>query len=392
MKHIPVTSPASVAVFRRILTHGPLGRVDVSRATGLSQAAVTKAVAPLLEAGFVIEAGASRSEPTVGRPINPLAVAHDRAHIIGVKVTAERTYAVMTDLGANVLGRAERENPTTELSEVLASISTVIAELRDTTSATVDGIGVAVSGDVDRDNGVVRDSPLLGWQGVPLGSIVREFTGLPVVIENDVRALTVTELLFGGGRDAESFALVTIGTGIGCGLFVNGKIVHGAHGVSGEIGHLPLAPTDRLCSCGRHGCVEAVASTKAILNDIRAAHSDNGLTIEDCFALAHAGDSAATETFARAGDVIGAALAALVNLVGPSVVIIAGENVTEFDLYEDRIRSEFAAHAFGEAGRCEILLRPHAFEDWARGAAVCVIEAMASGVAARSPLAPLAAS
>lgn len=392
MNRIPVTSPASVAVFRRILTHGPLGRVDVSRATGLSQAAVTKAVAPLLKAGFVIEADASRSEPTVGRPINPLAVAHDRAHIIGVKITADRTYAVMTDLGANVRGRAQRDNVTTAVEDVLASITEVIAELRETTNATVDGIGVAVSGDVDRDHGVVRDSPLLGWHGVELGSIVHELTGLPVVIENDVRALTVTELLFGAGRDAESFALVTIGTGIGCGLFVNGKILLGAHGVSGEIGHLPLAPTSRLCSCGRTGCVEAVASTEAILTDIRDAHADHTLSIDECFALAHSGDRAATETFARAGEVIGAALAALVNLVGPSVVIIAGENVTEFDLYEDRIRTEFAAHAFGEAGRCEILLRPHAFEDWARGAAVSVIEAMASGIGTSSTLTPLAVS
>lgn len=384
MNRIPVTSPASVAVFRRILTHGPLGRVDVSRATGLSQAAVTKAVAPLIKAGFVVEADATRDEPTVGRPINPLAVAHDRAHVIGIKITAETVYAVMTDLGANVLGRAERHNASTQVEDVIESIVEVVTALKESTHDGVDGIGIAVSGDVDREHGVVRDSPLLDWQGVDLGSRVGELSGLPVVIENDVRALTVTELLFGAGRDAESFAMVTIGTGIGCGLFVNGKIVQGSHGVSGEIGHLPLAPLSRMCSCGRYGCVEAVASTGAILRDIREAHGDDSLSIDDCFALAHAGDEAAMTTFARAGEVIGAALAALVNLVGPSAVIIAGENVTEFELYEDRIRAEFAAHAFGEAAKCEIHLRPHAFEDWARGAAACVIEAMASGIGRRT--------
>lgn len=370
-------------MFRRILTHGPLGRIDVSRATGLSQAAVTKAVTPLLQAGFVIEAEANRVGPSVGRPINPLAVDHDRARIIGVKITADRVYGVVTDLGANVLDRSEKPNRGTDVDDIVSSIVALIAQLRERSPVPIDGIGVAVSGDVDREHGVVRDSPLIGWQGVPLGALIREASGLPVIVENDVRALTVTELFFGAGRDADSFAVVTIGTGIGCGIYVNEKIVRGAFGVSGEIGHLPLTPGDQLCSCGRFGCVEAVASTSAILDDIRRVPGREAVTIEDAFRLAHEGDPAAVRTFGQAGEVIGSALAALVNLVGPSVVVIAGENVTEFSLYEERMRAVFAEHAFGEASKCQIVLRPHTFDDWARGAATCVIEEMASGIVAK---------
>ncbi|WP_169582055.1 ROK family transcriptional regulator [Microbacterium thalassium] len=384
MKRIPVTSPASVAVFRRILTHGPLGRVDISRATGLSQAAVTKAVTPLIGAGFIIENGENRSSPSVGRPISPLAVAHDRAHIIGVKITAERTYGVLTDLGANILERTEEVNATAAVVDVVDAVTRVVDRLRSASTAPVDGLGVAVSGDVDRDGGIVRDSPLLGWQAIPLARTLQDVTGIPTVLENDVRALAVTELFFGSGRDVESFAVITIGTGIGCGLYLHGRVVQGAHGVAGEIGHLPLGPADAVCSCGRRGCVEAVASTAAILNLIRHGHVESNLTIEDAFALAHAGDPIARAAFEQAGGVIGSALAALVNLVGPELVVIAGENVTEYELYEDRLRAAFAEHAFGAASDCEIVLRPHVFDDWARGAAACVIEVIASGVAAQT--------
>lgn len=101
--------------------------------------------------------------------------------------------------------------------------------------------------------------------------------------------------------------------------------------------------------------------------------------LEDVFALAHGGDPAAVDAFAAAGTAIGAALAALVNLVGPELVVIAGEGVTEYDLYADRLRATFAEHAFGAAMDCEIVLTPHTFNDWARGAAACVIEEMAAG-------------
>ena len=382
VNRIPVSSPASVAVFRRILTHGPLGRVDISRATGLSQAAVTKAVTPLMAAGFVVEAEGRSSHPGAGRPVNPLAVAHDRTHIAGIKITRERTYGVLTDLGANVLGRIDLPNPTGEVADVVSVVEEIIDSLRREHAVEIDGLGVAVSGDVDRENGFVRDSPLLGWRGVPLARELQEVTGIPVVLENDVRALAVTELFFGAGRDAESFAVVTIGTGIGCGLYLNGKIVQGAHGVAGEIGHLPLASDDFVCTCGRRGCVEAVASTDAILRRIRDGVGDDSVTLSDAFALAHAGDPVAREAFEVAGGVIGSALAALVNLVGPDLVVIAGENVTEYDLYATRLRESFAQHAFGAAGECEILLRPHVFDDWARGAAACVIEVIAGGVSA----------
>jgi predicted NBD/HSP70 family sugar kinase len=383
LERIPVTAPASVAVFRRILTHGPTGRTDVARATGISQAAVTRAVNALLEAGFVQESDSEKSDTAVGRPTIPLMVVRDRSYIAGIKVTAERTYGVLTDLTGEPLAREDVANPSTEVDAVLGSVEEIVKLLRSKSpGGRLDGVGVAISGDVDRLAGVVRQSPLLGWEDVAIRSLLEARLGVPVTVENDVRALTASERVFGAGVDVESFAIVTIGAGIGCGIFVNGNIVDGAFGVSGEIGHLPLGPEHLVCSCGRRGCVETVASSGAILDRIRAERRQPELTMDDAFRLAHAGESHAVAAFSAAGEMIGLALATLANLIGPDLIVISGEGVAEFDLYADRVRSVFARHAFGSASNCAISLRSHTFDDWASGAAVTVIEDIAAGIQA----------
>lgn len=380
LERIPVSSPASVAVFRKILTHGPIARTDVAKRTGLSAAAVTKAVHPLINAGYVQEAHFERGDVGRGRPMSPLEVTRGRSHVIGVKVTADGVYAVLTDLGAVPLRSAQHEMPGHTVDEVVLAITTVVERLvAQSPGITVSGVGVSVSGDVDMVGGVVRDSPLLGWKSVGLRDSLELAIAYPVTIENDVRALTTASQMFGLGVDASSFAVVTIGAGIGCGIFVNGEVVQGAFGVSGELGHLPLAPGDLMCSCGRRGCVETVASSSAILERVRTGLGDSALTMDDAIALAHDGDQTATAAFAEAGEVIGAALAALVNLIGPELVIIAGEGVAEYDLLADRIKSTFSEHVFGSAGQCEIVVRSHTFDEWAQGAAVMVIREIATG-------------
>ncbi|MFZ4894176.1 ROK family protein [Plantibacter sp. Mn2098] len=380
LQRIPVSSPAGVAVFRTVLGHGPIARVDIARRTGLSQAAVTKAVTPLLAAGYLAESGGGRQENVVGRPVNPLVVRSERANIVGVKITADRIYGVLTDLTAGTIAAASAVSASLSVEDVVDTITALVDELAQAVpAAEIAGVGVSASGDVDSAHGVVRDSPRTTWHHVPLQALLEERLDLPVVVDNDVRALARAEQVFGLGVGSSSFALVTIGSGIGCGLYVNGDLVEGANGVSGEIGHLPLASGGLVCSCGRRGCVETVASSSAILERVRRGTGRPDLTLAEAFALAHAGDEVATAAFAAAGDVIGAALAVLVNLIGPEMVIIAGEGVAEFDLYSDRIRRTFAEHAFGAAADCEIVLRSHTFDDWARGAAVSVIRQIASG-------------
>ena len=148
LERIPVSSPASVAVFRKILTHGPIARTDVAKRTGLSAAAVTKAVHPLISAGYVQEAHFERGDLGRGRPMSPLEVARGRSHVIGVKVTAEGVFAVLTDLGAVPLRSAERMMAGHTVDDVVLAISHVVDQLvEQSPDITVSGVGVSVSGD-----------------------------------------------------------------------------------------------------------------------------------------------------------------------------------------------------------------------------------------------------
>jgi predicted NBD/HSP70 family sugar kinase len=371
-------------VLTRILTQGPIPRVEIARRTGLSQAAVTKAVAPLIEAGFVTDQPAAPAEVEngfgIGRPVSPLTVVRNSICVIGLKVTPTALIGVTTDFTAGILTVRHRQLDDTAPKAVIDQLAELAKELikaRDT--GPLIGIGIAVSGDVDARHGVVRHSPLMGWRDVAVADLMAKRLKVPVVVTNDVRALTVAEHWFGVGVDADSFAVVTIGSGIGCGLYINGEVVSGAYGVSGELGHLPLAPGELVCTCGRRGCVETVASSDAILTRTRETTGRPDLDLAGAIKLAHEGDEHAREAFDRAGEVIGSALAAMVNLVGPELVVIAGEGVAEYDLYEQRMRQAFADHAFGAAGACRLMLRSHTFDDWARGAAATVIRSYVRG-------------
>ena len=290
---LPTQAPAATLVFHTVLAHGPLSRADAGRRTGLSPGAVTKAATPLLEDGWIEEIGPLSGERTSGRPATLLAVRPARAGFLGVKVTAEELFAVRTDLTARPLATRRAELDSQDVGSVVAALAQLVQRLTTGRPATgtpeVYGLGVAISGDVDGHTGVVHRSPFLNWQGVPLARLVEEATGLPTVIENDVRALTVAEQWSGAGAGLSSFALITVGTGIGAGLSINGQVVTGSHGVAGEIGHLPVRGADRMCTCGNAGCVEAIASTQAIVEQARQASGDPKLGMADAVRLARAG-------------------------------------------------------------------------------------------------------
>jgi len=375
---LKTSSDAATRVFTTILTHSPISRIDVARLAGLSQGAVTKAVIPLVGAGLVDDTLDSKREGLPGRPASPITVVPEALIAIGVKVNADELIGVASDLQTRTLHSWRTPLTSHDPGHVIDSI----VELCEHLQTSLDGlgqrlacVGVAVSGDVDASTGTVRESALMGWTDVEVGTVLRGRLQSPVVVDNDVRALTIGEHWFGVGLGTSSFAIVTIGRGIGSGLHLNGEVVEGAYGVVGEIGHLPLTSPAHVCNCGRRGCVEAVAATGAIVATVSAAHG-RSIDIDESADLAHSGDPAAIEAFGAAGAVIGTAIASLVNMVGPELVIIGGEGVTNFALFERRLHEAYSEHVFGSADRCRIVVRPHTFEDWARGAAATAIRSL----------------
>ncbi|GEC06159.1 sugar kinase [Streptomyces spinoverrucosus] len=373
----PVHTPAASQIFTTVLSHGPLTRSEMAGRTGLSAAAVTKAVRPLIEAGYLVEDVDEEARRALGRPANPVRVDGGRALFLGVKVTGDELIGVLTDLCCRI--RVARHLPLTDRDPkpVLAQIAELVRELlteADGFGVRVRGLGLAVSGDVDRAAGAVRYSPFLEWRDVPLAELAAMTTGLPVTVDNDVRALTVAEQWFGAGVGLSDFAVVTVGAGIGCGLVVHGQVVAGAHGVAGEIGHVAIDPAGPLCHCGNRGCVEAIAGEEAIVAAVGEAAGVQVADAAEALAFAHRGDAGARAVYARAGEAIGRGIATVANLLGPELVIISGEGLAAYDLFAEQIRDAFAAAAFGSAAQCAVRTRPLPFEEWARGAAATAIQ------------------
>jgi predicted NBD/HSP70 family sugar kinase len=373
-------APAATAVFTAVLTEGPLSRVSLARRLGLSSAAVTKAARPLIDMGYLRELGATeRTGPGAGRPASPLAIQADREFFVGVKITADELIGVVCDLCSQVRATAHRPLSDPDVEAVLADLGQLVDGLLDGPGGyrgRTRRLGLAVSGDVDRESGLVRYSPFLHWRDVPLRHRAAGVTGLAVTVENDVKALTAAEHWFGEGVGAESFALVTVGAGIGCGLVVNGRLVSGSHGVAGEIGHIAVDAAGPDCHCGGRGCVEAIAGTDAIVGQARDVCGRPDLTFDDAVALARGGDARVGGVFARAGNAIGCAIAAVANLVGPTRIVVSGEGLAAYDLFDTPIRTSFERQAFGAAAECPLSIRPLPFEEWARGAAAVSIQSL----------------
>jgi predicted NBD/HSP70 family sugar kinase len=378
--------PTQGHVFATILTRGPVSRRDVARLTGLSQSTVSKAVKPLLAAGYVVEGSEEVEGP--GRPIIPLTVNTERHYVLGVKVMEHEVVGVITGPQGHVLASLRhplRDRTVEGLIEDVATLADALRAVEPEFATETEGLGVCLGGHVDGRSGTLRYSPFFAWRDVALAALLEERTGLATVVENDVNALAVAEQWFGAGRDVENFAVVTVGAGIGCGLIVGGSLVHGASGMAGELGHVTVEPGGQKCRCGNRGCLETVASDESILLAIKRAGPHAPDSIAAAVELARGGDAGARTAFAHAGAAIGRAVSTVVNLVEPERIVFSGEGVVASDLMMDSLAAELGRHAFGDAAkRLDIVTRPLGDETWARGAAVNVLRHLIARPASRA--------
>lgn len=369
-------------LFALVLTAGPISRGQLAKRLNLSPSAITRLLPPLLEHGFLRESPGIPIGP--GRPQRLLHVNTDRHTSVGVKITPTHITGVVTDLGAEVLVHAERPLPEPTPANAVACATGLVAGLLDQIPQAREktlGLGVGVSGHVDAARGICRYSALLGWENVDIAGPLATETGLPVTVNNDLNTLVVAERWFGQGRDVNSFAVVTVGPGIGCGLLLNGTLYSGASGMAGELGHMPVDPAGPECGCGSRGCLETLASSGAVLRSLReSGHPDcAGISdIADAYRLARTGAGPAGHTarsaFASAGDTLGRGLAGLCNLLNLEKIILAGEGVVAYDLFGPAMHAALEHHAFSVAARdCTIQVDPVTDDRWARGAACLVI-------------------
>lgn len=235
-----------------------------------------------------------------------------------------------------------------------------------TTAKDIDGIGFDFPGQVDYKTGVVKLAPNIpGWVNVPIAQMIEEEFHIPTRIDNDVRCAALGEMKFGAGQGCENFVCITVGTGIGSGLVINGQLVRGASNAAGEIGHIKLQMKDGLiCGCGDTGCLEAYASGPSIVAMAQdyikggkstkfremAAAEGGEITPYMVAKAAEAGDPVAKRIFAIVGEYIGIGLTSVINLLNPEKVIIGGGVAEAGDLLLNPIRKTIKERAMVVAG------------------------------------------
>lgn len=357
---------------REVLIHGPIARSDLIRRLGLSAASLTRLSRPLLDDGFLIESD-ERARGGIGRPVRPLDVRVDAHWHVGVKLTGEHAFGVATDLRAAVLAEAVVELGDHSPERIVEAVAEIVAELTSAVGTVAPtALGVSIGGRVSGSRVVVR-APFLGWSDIDLGGLLATRLALPVVVANDVVALTEAEHWFGLGRGVDDFAVITIGAGVGYGL-----VVHGRQRITRDTGlglgaHHPLDPTGPLCSDGHRGCSSAMLSIPSIRASVSEG-SGRDVSYEDVLALAGAGDPAARTVTEQAGRALGRFIAAVANLTMVDTVVLAGEGIGLVPLVRTRIEEALAEDRDPDASVVELLIGASDFGIWARGAATMAIQ------------------
>ncbi|MGW2035202.1 ROK family protein [Streptomyces sp. NPDC001811] len=371
-------SPAERSVAIEVLVHGPLSRTELARRLRLSQGSLTRLTKPLIESGLLVEAAETggAGENRQGRPSRPLDVVAESRSFLGFKITADRVYGVLTGLRSEVTGRLDRPLATHDPDAVAALLAEMATGLAGRHPAPA-GIGIGVGGRV-RERAVVGESAFLGWRDVPLGTLVRERTGLPVVVENDVAALVEAETWFGAGRGLDRFAVLTIGAGIGYGLVLGGSRVPYDEEDRGFGRHWIIDPYGPLTPEGARGSATSLLSIPSIRHQVRAA-TGRDVGYEEILAGAAAGDPMSSRVVDEAARALGILVAQIANFAMPQKILLAGEGVGLMDVAGGTVRDTIRSHRHPLAAPVDLETKVSDFHDWARGAAVLAIQVLVLG-------------
>ncbi len=289
----------------------------------------------------------------------------------GVDVGGTKIAGGVVDEDGTIVEELRVESPATDTEAIEVAIAGLVTELRSRHEITCVGVGAA--GYVDRARAVVMFAPNIAWRNVDLKAELEDRVDLPVVIENDANAAAWGEFRYGAGHDVDDLLLVTVGTGVGGGVVLDGELYRGAFGVGAEIGHMRVVPDGILCGCGNKGCFEQYGSGSALVREARIAASGGSLLARGLLdradgdpgkitgplitAAAQDGDAFAIEQFALVGRWLGEGIASLTAVLDPAVVVIGGGVSEAGDLLLDPIRAAFSSQLTGRGHRPTLEIR-----------------------------------
>lgn len=349
-------------VLRLIWHERQISRADIARRTGLSRSTVSEIVGLLLPTGLLAEVGVGVSSG--GRRPIVLQFQDDALGILGVDMGAGHVSVAVTDLRGAILAWQHQNHPVrTDPVGALALASELAARAVKAWGRRTDrllGIGMAVPSPVDVERpDELCDVILPAWRGVAVSEALRKRFKVPVLIDNDANLAAIGERWWGLGQGVDDFAYIKVATGIGSGYIIGGRIYRGARGLAGEIGHLAIDPRGPACVCGHRGCLATLVGAQALVDRAQAllprypasVLAGVELTIGAIEDAALAGDRLARQVTSEAADHLGVAIADLLNLLNPSMVIIGGGLARLGDLLLEPIRQAVGRRTLITSGR-----------------------------------------
>ncbi|SFE91915.1 Sugar kinase of the NBD/HSP70 family, may contain an N-terminal HTH domain [Actinacidiphila alni] len=306
-------------------------RPELVRVTGLSRATVSSLIADLITVGLVTEdESPEEQEPRrTGRPAQSLSLVPSAGYAIGADIGHQHVRVILCDLFGEVLWEHwVAKDVDRAPDETLDLVAVLVGRALQETGVgreRVLGIGAGIASPVEIGSGALGAEGIMpGWVGLRLTDELRRRTSLPVRVTNDANAGALAERMYGAGRQAGDMVYVRLSAGIGAGIVSNGRLLLGARGLAGEIGHLPLITDGLICRCGNRGCLETVASPVAIARLLSESWGET-VAPRDLPALIRERNSGALRAVRDAGDAVGRALATLVTLLNPSLVVVGGD-------------------------------------------------------------------
>ena len=316
-------------VLRAVLDRGPLSRSAIARATGLSPASVTSRAGELLSCGLLLELSQETAANGMGRPFVPLDVNVSVGVVGGIHFAVEYATVAVLDIRGKVLGATKLLHDGAS-SEVIVNRST---EALDAILAThagrrpLLGVGVASGGWVDRSSGTIVEHGMLGWRQVSVAEPFQRRFGVPVIADSHARSLIRAEQLFGDPRSRASTLALFVGNVVEAAFAMGEQVNYGPRSRAGAVAHLPVVLGGQACGCGRSGCLEATVSDRRLVRRAAEVGIPTRHYIDDVVAAAVAGNAVARELFRERAEVVGRAIAPIVDLLSPELVLIVDPGV-----------------------------------------------------------------
>ena len=327
-----------------------IARIDLVKRTQLSKTTVSEITGRLVDAGFLVPVGRGPSGKRGGRKRELLEFNPDAAFVIGVDIERTRTDVALTNLDATILQRSTFSYPAGSpprivLSKLLTTLRGFGKYSKDFREKVI-GIGVGLPGVIDSEHGIIKVADTLkGWEGCNITSVLEKEFELPVFLENDVKARTLGELIFGSGRSVRDAVYLWLGDGIGAGLVIDGRLHHGFTHSAGEIGYngvtqsLRVGPQYPLLYNGQHDIGELLSESN-IARALGRDRSRKGASTQNLIAALRINDERADQLLEEISDIIGSLSITIVNMLNPEVILLGGELFWNFERLVQSIRDK----------------------------------------------------